>query len=95
MITSEKKRVEAIVRGYVQGVGFRYFVQRQAQALGLSGWVRNRTDSAVHVLAEGDHEALLSLVDRLRDGPSEAEVQDVELDWQPYTGSFSNFEVRL
>jgi len=83
------------VRGYVQGVGFRVFVQRQARALGLTGWVRNRYDGAVHVVAEGYRSDLVALVDRLREGPSEAEVQDVELSWQPYTGSFTGFEVRL
>lgn len=91
----EMQRVEAVVRGYVQGVGFRAFVQRQARALGLVGWVRNDVDSSVHVVAEGSHQDLIALVDRLRDGPSEAEVQDVELDWQPYSGAFTNFEVRF
>jgi len=91
----EKQRLEATVRGYVQGVGFRAFVLRQARALGLRGWVSNRRDGGVHVVAEGDRPDLLALVQRLEEGPSEAEVQDVELHWQPYTGSFATFEVRL
>ena len=91
----EKQRIEAIVRGYVQGVGFRAFVQRQARALGLVGWVRNRADGSVHVVAEGNRTDLIALVNRLRDGPSEAEVQDVELNWQPNSGAFANFEVRF
>jgi acylphosphatase len=91
----EKQRIEAIVRGYVQGVGFRAFVQRQARALGLVGWVRNRADGSVHVVAEGNRTDLIALVSRLRDGPSEAEVQDVELNWQPNSGAFANFEVRF
>ena len=90
----QKQRLEAIVRGYVQGVGFRVFVLRQARALGVDGWVENREDGAVQVVAEGDRSDLLALADRLRDGPSEAEVQDVELSWQPYSGSFAGFEVR-
>jgi acylphosphatase len=91
----DKQRLEAVVRGYVQGVGYRAFVLRQARALGLVGWVRNRGDGAVHVVAEGDRSDLIALLDRLRQGPSEAEVQDVDLDWQPYTGSFAKFEVRF
>jgi acylphosphatase len=92
---SDMQRLEAIVRGYVQGVGFRAFVQRQARAIGLTGWVRNTADGDVQVVAEGSRSDLIAFADRLRDGPSEAEVQDVELIWQPYSGAFTNFEVRF
>lgn len=92
---TERQRLEAVVRGYVQGVGFRLFVVRQARALGVTGWVRNRGDGAVHVVAEGDRQDLLSLLDRLRIGPIGADVQDVEVSWQPYLGNFSTFEVRF
>jgi acylphosphatase len=90
-----KQRLEAVVRGYVQGVGFRAYALRQARALGLTGWVRNDVDGSVHVVAEGDRRDLIALADRLGEGPSEAEVQDVELSWQPYSAGFRNFEVRL
>jgi acylphosphatase len=93
-MSAEKQRLEAVVRGYVQGVGFRAFVVRQARALGLVGWVENREDGAVQVVAEGSRPELLALADRLHDGPSEAEVQDVELSWQPCSGSCAGFEVR-
>jgi acylphosphatase len=89
------QRLEAIVRGYVQGVGFRAFVQRQARSSGLTGWVRNTVDGDVQVVAEGSRFDLIAFADRLRDGPSEAEVQDVELFWQPYSGAFTTFEVRF
>jgi acylphosphatase len=94
-MAADIQRLEATVRGYVQGVGFRMFVQRQALALGLTGWVRNRPDGSVSFVAEGPRSELLSLVNRVKDGPSEAEVQDVEVTWLPYTGGFSRFEVRL
>lgn len=89
-----KQRLEAVVRGYVQGVGFRAFVVRQARALGVAGWVQNRDDGAVEVVAEGDRPDLLALAERLGQGPSEAEVQDVELSWLPFSGSYAGFEVR-
>lgn len=95
VIAADMQRLETTVRGYVQGVGFRAFVQRQARALGLTGWVCNRSDGSVCFVAEGSRPDLLALVDRVNNGPSEAEVQDVDVSWLPYTGAFSNFEVRL
>ena len=83
------------MRGYVQGVGFRAFVRRQARALGLAGWVRNDSSGSVLVVAEGDRRDLLALVDALQKGPSEADVQDVEVCWQSYSGDLADFEVRL
>jgi len=71
---------------------FSSFVKREH--LAWPGWVQNREDGAVEVVAEGHRSDLLALADRLRDGPSEAEVQDVELSWRPYSGSYAGFEVR-
>ena len=66
------------VRGRVQGVGFRWFVRERARALGLTGWVRNRQDGAVEVLAVGNDDALETLRNLLRRGPSGAHVSEVE-----------------
>jgi acylphosphatase len=67
-----------VVRGRVQGVGFRWFVEREAQILGIAGWVRNNHDGSVEVLAMGTRDQLLSLGSRLRQGPRAARVDDVE-----------------
>jgi acylphosphatase len=67
-----------IVRGRVQGVGFRWFVEREAHILGIAGWVRNNADSSVEVLAQGTKEQLVGLRSRLREGPRAARVDDVE-----------------
>ena len=67
-----------LVRGRVQGVGFRWFVEREAHTLGLSGWVRNNADGSVEVLAMGTHEQLSNLRSRLRAGPRAARVDEVE-----------------
>jgi acylphosphatase len=67
-----------IVRGRVQGVGFRWFVEREAHTLGIAGWVRNNPDSSVEVLAQGSKEQLAGLRSRLREGPRAARVDDVE-----------------
>ena len=67
-----------IVRGRVQGVGFRWFVEREAHILGIAGWVRNRSDGTVEVLAMGTRNQLSGLRSRLREGPRAARVDDVE-----------------
>jgi acylphosphatase len=67
-----------LVRGRVQGVGFRWFVEREAHILGIAGWVRNRTDGTVEVLAMGTRDQLSGLRSRLREGPRAARVDDVE-----------------
>ena len=67
-----------LVRGRVQGVGFRWFVEREAHILGIAGWVRNNADSSVEVLAMGTRDQLFGLQSRLRQGPRAARVDDVE-----------------
>jgi acylphosphatase len=80
-MTSTEKSVMArrfLVRGRVQGVGFRWFVEREAHILGIAGWVRNNPDSSVEVLAMGTSEQLAGLRSRLRQGPRAARVDGVE-----------------
>ncbi len=86
--------MHAIVSGRVQGVYFRAFVARHARRLGLSGWVRNRPDGAVEVLAEGEKDRLEELVSRLRQGPPAARVSGVQVDWPPASGQFPDFTIR-
>jgi acylphosphatase len=66
------------VRGRVQGVGFRWYVEREAQTLGILGWVRNCSDGSVEVLAQGTREQLFSLRSKLQQGPRASRVDDVE-----------------
>jgi acylphosphatase len=82
------------VEGRVQGVGFRYFVQENAVALGLTGWVRNRWNSAVEVTAEGERSRLEKLLAALRRGPRASFVSDVNFEWEIATGEFKDFRVR-
>lgn len=78
MTSTEKQARRFLVRGRVQGVGFRWFVEREAHILGIAGWVRNKADSSVEVLAMGTREQLSGLRSRLREGPRAARVDDVE-----------------
>ncbi len=82
-----------IVSGRVQGVGYRYFVLRQADALGVTGYTRNRSDGSVEVVAEGSDAALADFEARLREGPSFAEVAGVTREAIAERGS-GGFDVR-
>lgn len=72
------RRLEAWVRGRVQGVGYRAFVERVALELGLAGYARNLPDGRVEVVAEGPEEALRALLEKLKEGPRLARVEGVE-----------------
>ena len=88
MTSSDKSLARSfVVRGRVQGVGFRWFVEREAHVLGIAGWVRNNPDSSVEVLAMGTREQISKLHARLREGPRAARVDAVEeSEAQPVSG---------
>ena len=87
-------RLDATVIGRVQGVGFRYFVLREAMDLELDGWVANTMDGSVRCVAEGPRDRLDLLLERLRVGPAAAIVERVSEAWMPATGTLGPFEVR-
>ena len=87
-------RLKAVVRGEVQGVGFRWAVQRQAGQLGLTGYAENLPDGSVRVEAEGDPDRLDQLEAFLQQGPQWAEVAAVDSQRQSATGEFHRFEAR-
>lgn len=72
------KKLHATVYGRVQGVGFRYFVHRNAIRLGLKGWVRNREDGTVETLVFGDEEKISQMLKLLHEGPPMAYVTEVK-----------------
>jgi acylphosphatase len=88
------ERIHVRVTGRVHGVGFRYFVLREAMALELHGWVANDPDGSVHCVAEGPPDRLDALVDRLREGPPAAIVDGLSEARMPATGTLGRFEVR-
>jgi len=83
----------AVVRGVVQGVGFRWFAERNARVLGVRGWVRNRPDGAVETVAEGDEKAVGEYLARLSRGPSGSRVDEVVVE-DAADENLSAFEVR-
>jgi acylphosphatase len=89
----EPERLHGVVNGDVQGVGFRYFLIRRAQALGLTGWVKNRDDGRVEFVAEGSRRDLERLEEAAREGPRQARVTSVEINWSPATGRLDRFDI--
>lgn len=83
----------AVVHGVVQGVGFRFFAERTARALGVRGWVRNRPDGTVETVAEGDDVSVGEYLARLKRGPSGARVDEVVVEETSAEG-LAFFEVR-
>jgi acylphosphatase len=95
-VSATEKAIEArrfLIRGRVQGVGFRWFVEREAHILGVAGWVRNNADGSVEILAQGTRDQLSGLRSRLRQGPRAARVDGVEeSESQPVSG-LSSFRI--
>ena len=86
-----QKRIHLVVRGRVQGVFFRASAQREARQLGLTGWVKNRNDGAVELVAEGEEDQVKDLLAWAQSGPSTARVDRVETRWRSYIGEFPDF----
>lgn len=82
-----------IVHGMVQGVGFRYFVQRAGKRWGLSGDVRNKPDGAVEIIAEGDRERLEKFLEDVRHGPPMGYVERLEVAEIACTGRYATFMI--
>lgn len=85
----------ASIIGRVQGVSFRYYTRREANRLGVKGWVRNEVDGSVQVVAEGKQDSLEELLKFLERGSPSARVRHINTDWSPATGEFNTFEVRF
>jgi acylphosphatase len=90
---TDLQRLDASVRGRVQGVGFRVFVLREAGSLGLDGYVANAADGSVHVVAEGPRADLEALLERLDEGPPAGFVDRVITRWEPARGLRSGFRI--
>jgi len=82
------------ISGRVQGVGFRYFVQKKADELNIKGWVKNTPQGSVVAMAQGDETDVETFIDYLRIGPTMARVKNLSKTQMPELENFSNFEVR-
>jgi acylphosphatase len=89
-----ERRIQAVLSGRVQGVGFRFFAVQEAQQRGLTGWVRNVGEDQMEVAAEGPEAELEGLVAALREGPPLARVAHAAVEWRKATGEWRDFEAR-
>jgi acylphosphatase len=89
-----EERLHVVVRGHVQGVGFRWFVVHVAGSLGLEGWVRNRSDRSVELVAEGPSHRLDELLGALREGPPASAVDTLQVSRSPAIGGLGGFRIR-
>jgi len=83
-----------LVRGRVQGVGFRWFIEREAHILKIAGWVRNNPDGTVEILAQGTRDQLAGLHSRLREGPRAARIDAVDVSEAQPAAGLTSFQVR-
>ena len=81
------------ITGKVQGVGFRYFVLRQAQELGITGWVSNKPNGDVEAFAQGEKADLERFIAKVKEGPSFSRVEDVSLNWVNEADKYFGFEI--
>jgi acylphosphatase len=93
-VPAKTAAVHLFVSGYVQGVGFRFYVERVANELGVVGYVRNLPNGRVEVEAEGPKARLADLIEQVRRGPRAARVSDVEIEWTAPSGDFDSFSLR-
>ena len=89
-----KVRAHVYISGRVQGVFFRDSTRHLARQYGVAGWVRNLPDGRVEAVFEGEKDAVQRLIDWCHQGPPGARVDRVDVEWQEYTGAFTDFTVR-
>ena len=92
-IIPSQARIRLIVKGRVQGVYFRASTVQQARHLGLTGWVMNRQDGSVELVAEGRSDGIEELIAWCRQGPPGARVDEVDLQRQGFRGEFIEFRI--
>ena len=87
-------RAEIIVKGLVQGVGFRFFVYTKAKELNLNGYVKNLFDGTVLTIVEGKKSDIQMLFDYLKIGPMYSDVRDIKISWGGFSAEYASFEIR-
>ncbi|HZW39100.1 MAG TPA: acylphosphatase [Ignavibacteriaceae bacterium] len=87
-------RAEIIANGLVQGVGFRYYIQRHAEQLGLKGYTRNLYTGEVYTMVEGERAKIEDLFHKIRTGPMHSQVNSCKIVWSEYKNEFQNFEIK-
>jgi acylphosphatase len=93
-MANKEYKAKIVLKGLVQGVGFRYFVMKHAHEIGVRGFVKNLMSGEVYVEAEGERYQIEDLFEKLKVGPRSAQVNDYSIEWEDGKNEFSTFEVR-
>ena len=89
------KRLHLVVSGVVQGVGFRWYTQRIAKSLGLTGWVKNLQDGNVEIVIEGKDDIIEMFISELKSGYLRRNISGIKRIEEEYEGEFSDFSIRF
>lgn len=87
------QQAHIFVSGFVQGVNFRHFVRKEAEKLGVAGWVRNTSDNRVEAVFQGSKEAIKKMIRLCRKGPFLAEVKDVKVFLEDIMEQYGDFQI--
>lgn len=87
------QQAHVFISGFVQGVNFRHFVRKEAEKVGVTGWVRNTSDNRVEAVFQGSKEAIEKMIRFCRKGPFLAEVKNVEVVWEEEREQYTSFEI--
>lgn len=85
-------QVHLLISGFVQGVGYREFVKKEAKKIGITGWVRNLSDRRVEILAQGTESQLKDLIKRCEKGSFLSEVKNISIEWEEINEEFNEFK---
>lgn len=91
---AELVRAHVVISGRVQGVFFRMETLEEARKTGVSGWVKNKQNGTVEAVFEGKKALVDSVIQWCRQGPPVSRVDNVDIEWEPYTGKFTGFSIR-
>ena len=92
---SENVRAHVMIKGWVQGVAFRYNTKSAACEYDVKGWVRNKADGSVEAIFEGAKDKVEALLGWCKKGPKMAVVKNIDVTWESFTGEFSEFDIRF
>ena len=93
-MSDTEKRAEIMANGLVQGVGFRYYIIKNAENLGLKGYAKNLFSGEVLTVVEGSRANIVELFNRIKVGPSHASVKNCRIEWGESKNEFTHFEIR-
>ena len=89
------EQCKALIHGRVQGVGYRFFAERVATQLDITGYAKNLWNGDVEVVAQGDKTSLETYLTKLREGPRMAKVTDIDVEWQSVSEQYPNFDIQF